>query len=1226
MEGITRKLVYVRRAGRWLLVGQRLSQVVLLLAAAALVLAPADYLLRLPGAIRLGLGVALVAAVAVWLVTRLVRAVRFRPGLSELALRVERLFPELAGRFASAVEFADKPERYADPRRTGLLAESSVQQMQSQVERLPMGKLLKPGRTIGWGSAALVAVLTLAIAGFAAPKHASIAAQRWLSPMNSPAWPKRTNVQDRVDRPVWALDSPVRMQARVDRGYDPDMRVTLKYRFTRPGQDPGPWQQTLMTAQREARAGDSGGRFERLIEPPAQLRAAASEASRQRVRLDYVIEAGDDSTDRQSLTLVPRPAVTAATARLTPPTYAKGLIDARTAAFHEQTGRVASTAALASTDVRLTITLNKPIPEPQAAANLMPGLSALPARLVKAELTSGSGETGPAASEAAEGASGRNQSTAARPNVGEMGDEAGESPSTGDTKAPRKAADRFVIAFPLTKSVTSELALSDRHGIEANNDRRYRFEAKADKPPSVTLDKPAADREVLPEAVVPLAAQARDDVGMRWLRIAGELPEPASESEQTTATRRLSEAVGRRTTMETAGQIDLANHALEPGDQVTLLAKGRDVYELNGRQHDIVRSSERTLTIIDKPTLLGQIREAMGALRQQGIELRQRQGQLSQVQPRDAEPGQRSVSRKLENQKQQLEALEQRLKRNRVEEGDLKNQLDEARKLVQQARAASDQAGENLEEAARAEQQDKKQQAEQQEKEGRKQQAEVKQKLSELVSLLDQGQDAMALKLKLDKLTRTQQQLAGEARKLLPRTAGRSKADLPNELKNQLEELSKTQKELSEEAQKMVRQMQQTARSLNESKKIEDKAAAKTLSEAARIAQRQGLNQQMKKAAEQAKQNKLSRASGQQSRAARTMQQMQGAMDQQQQEKREMLRRRLRKLAQLIQQLIDAQQRQHQALTNQAKDQVAALAPSVNQLRRRTMAAEQHARRNDKTKPAARPIGEAVAAQGQAIKALRAGDKAPAGQAEQQAVKHLKTALQRIREAQQKARENERQKQREKLRQRYLKLAEKQRTLKDKTDPLAQVEALNRKQQATVRDIGTKQGELQKQVTSVGEKVEKTLVFERMHQQVDRALDRVTETLNEGSANEPTVADQRFVARMLESMAEALKQPERDQDFARKPRQGGGGRGGGGGQQQSPVPPYAELKLLKAGQQAVFERTQELAEASEQGSKPAKAQLRELSGRQQDLAELGKTLIQRMQRQQGRGQPKRKAQ
>jgi len=1186
MEGITRKLIYVRRVARWLLLSQRVFQVGLMLCLAALILGPVDYMLRLPVAVRTVIGLALLVALVVWLGTRLIRAARFRPTLSELALRVERLFPELAGRFASAVEFSDRPERYAEPRRTGRLAEASVTDVRTQVERLAVRRLIHPGRALGWGSAAVVGVLGLTAIGFTAPQHARIAAQRWLTPMSSPAWPKRTDVVDTVERKVWALDSPIRMRARVARGFHEDMRVTLRYRFKRAGEPPGPWQQAVMTPQRDDDQRGSRLRFESLVEPSPQLRATSADQADMAATLEYTMQAGDDQTRPRTLKLVPRPEVQKAVAHLTPPDYAKGLIDARQTALHAQTGRVASVSALSATRVRLVLSLNKPIPVPDSPSALLPGLAKQAAQSVRFVTAQDSGEG------------------------------VAENVTDGDAASDAAAAtrDRLVIAFPLKRTLTSQLELIDRHGIRGDGQRDYRFEATEDEVPAISLTEPSVDQQVLAKATVSVAARARDDVGVRWLRLRAAMPEPDSESDQTRSIHELSESAGRQAVMREALALDLSRYELAPGDQVTLTAQARDVYAMNGQRHEPVTSSPRTLTIIDESTLLSQVRDALNTLRQQSVKLKQRQDELTQTSPRAAGSGQRNVTRKLDNQRAQLDSLEARLKRNRIDEPSLDEQLGEGRQLLEQAKRSSQRARQSLSEAQAAKSDDKPKQADQREQQGRQAQKQVSEKLGDLASLLDRGQDAMALKLELEKMTQQQQALAGDTRELLPRTVGRSKDELPDALKQRLQELAKKQRALSEQTQQMVRQMQQTARSLDKSDKVDDKAAAKTMAEAAAIAQRQGLAERMEQASKQAEDNKLSRAGQQQGGAMQTLRQMQGALDQQQQERREMLRRRLQKLAQLLQQLIDTQQRQRQALDKRAAEAVAALAPAANQLRRRTMAAQTHAERNKQTQPAAAPLGEAVAAQGNAVEALRAKNKPPADQAEKQALKHLKTALQRIREAQRQAQQTKQQQKRDKLRQQYQKLAERQRQLRQKTEPLAELEAPNRQQQAKLGDIAETEQQLRKEIEKLRGRVEQTIVFRRMHRQVDQSLGRVIDRLKKGRASEPTVADQRFVTQMLESMAEALKQPERDQEFAQRRGGGGAGGGGSGSGQGSMVPPYAELKLLRAGQAAIHARTQQLAEARDAGSSAAAAQLRELSGRQQALAELGQTLIRRMQR------------
>ena len=113
MRNVTRQLERVRRHGRMLLIGRRLAQWVAAVACLAVVCGLVDYALRLPPWPRLVIAVAVVTVALGWLVTRVAEAARFSPPLSVLALRAERMYPQLVGVLASGVEFATRraPER-----------------------------------------------------------------------------------------------------------------------------------------------------------------------------------------------------------------------------------------------------------------------------------------------------------------------------------------------------------------------------------------------------------------------------------------------------------------------------------------------------------------------------------------------------------------------------------------------------------------------------------------------------------------------------------------------------------------------------------------------------------------------------------------------------------------------------------------------------------------------------------------------------------------------------------------------------------------------------------------------------------------------------------------------------------------------------------------------------------------------------------------------------------
>ena len=101
MQEAARELERIARTARRLLLSQRLALFLAVALGVAVLLGVMDYLLRLPGALRLLILLLLAAAAGWWWVTRWSRWQTFRPTMSDLALRAERLYPALAHTFAT---------------------------------------------------------------------------------------------------------------------------------------------------------------------------------------------------------------------------------------------------------------------------------------------------------------------------------------------------------------------------------------------------------------------------------------------------------------------------------------------------------------------------------------------------------------------------------------------------------------------------------------------------------------------------------------------------------------------------------------------------------------------------------------------------------------------------------------------------------------------------------------------------------------------------------------------------------------------------------------------------------------------------------------------------------------------------------------------------------------------------------------------------------------------
>src|SRR6185312_5122005 len=141
-------------------------------------------------------------AVLVWAVYRChqtVRRARFRD--LDVALRIERRFPELQDRLASAWQFLR--ERADDPEAgSAELRRAVIGQTVAEVEGLDLSKALEPAPARrALVAAATIACLTLAVAALH-PNSTRIALSRLFNPFNNTAWPQvhHLAVKDPVHR------------------------------------------------------------------------------------------------------------------------------------------------------------------------------------------------------------------------------------------------------------------------------------------------------------------------------------------------------------------------------------------------------------------------------------------------------------------------------------------------------------------------------------------------------------------------------------------------------------------------------------------------------------------------------------------------------------------------------------------------------------------------------------------------------------------------------------------------------------------------------------------------------------------------------------------------------------------------------------------------------------------------------------------------------------------
>ncbi|MEM6853499.1 MAG: hypothetical protein AAF593_03735 [Planctomycetota bacterium] len=1194
MQNIARQLEQVRRKGRVLLVAQRLAQAVAVVLPVLVGLGLVDFGLRLPGWLRGVIALGLLGLGLSWLVKRLAAAWRFGPSLSALALRVEAMVPRLSGLLTSSLEFGLSPEKYASPASTAAMAEATVQRAERELAGVEVGQLINLEPTRKRAMWLIGAVVVVGVLAGSMPTHSAIAASRWLMPWSDTAWPKRTQVAAHALPPAAAIDSPVEFSASVGRGFKPGMRVWLNLESVdahgQPTGDVVP-QRLLMTEQlagatpdeADESAGDEQGEFKLQWRPPADLSRQVSAGDADSAKLRYWFEAGDDRTETQAITLVARPALQRLIAEVQPPDYALGLAAPQTVALHEQSQRVAGATMLTGARVQLTLGLNKPLPaEVFAAEDLVPGLVSLP-----------------------------------------------------DLVIDRPDARTVELSFTLLESVQTLIVLTDAYGLTQASERVVRFQALEDRQPTATILEPSADTSVLASAVLPVAAQASDDVGIRSLVIEAEHPRRATVQDavdETLPTQRmaLADRVDRSAQLNAEATLDLGTLPLRVGDVVTLHASAQDVFELNGLVHDPAVATPRRLNIIDANTLIEQVRADLAGVRQQAQRLERQQEQLrkrlAEDDPNRLQAEQARVTRAVESQRLQLSRVQDRLRLNRLSDETLNELIRQADALAERAESASEQAEQDLQEAAGTGDENEAEgtSAEDQARAAAgEQQDQARENLEDLAKLLDQGRDALGLKLELGRLKTEQEALAQDTRELLPRTAGRPMEQLSEDLQSALRELAERQEALAEQAEDAVERLQSSAESLaQQGESDQDRAAAQALAEAAAVAQRQGLNEQMQQSQEGLEQNQLSQAGSSQMQSLDTLDQMMQQLGEQDERRQELLRRRLLELADQLRRLIEGQTLANAAVdalpADVAAADLAALAPDQSNLWVRTIAVQTEAEAEEATADVAAIVGQAVEAQAAAIGGLRGGSRDDAQAGQRVALERLEEALAEVQEKQAEAQRDQTAEQRNELRQKYIELAGRQNELRDETSALLDVVPLTRRTRAELRGLSAAQQEVRDAAAELGEEVGDTIVFQKTHEMIDTASGAATASLSRGEDDGRLLRQQGKTAALLESMAEALDEsggppPEFEESQA-------GSGGGGGGEPPPLVPPAAELKLLRGVQQSVYDETRVLAEAVRTAEPTAEQSrlLNDLSDEQRVLSTVGQRLVEQMQASQQR--------
>ena len=1175
----------VRLAGRAraLRITGAVAALVVLFFASVMGVAAVDAVVRVPGVVR-GIMLAVIAGFMFVDMRKVVLpAFRFRPQPVDIALRIERMRPELQGKLASAVEF-----ELSGAARGSALAARAIRDAEDRSSGASLGKVIR-WKPMGTRFAAALLCVGSAI-GFAIvePDTASIAARRVLMPWSDAVWPARTALAGMiVDGSVAARGRPLALRARMTEGEAERERVRAEYRVTRDGVV-GDWIEVGLARQ-------PSGEFERFVDADGE-------------RIEVRFMTSDATTEIATVRLVAPPAIASAQARIEPPAYAARAVQLRVEDLGDCSGSrgILRDPILAGSqiafDLRMTRALafdpaHSPLKQ-VSSSGTEPGATTMPVAIVVDE---------------ADGAHWTVSCTAV---------EATRLALTLIDSDGIAGENEIVLAFDTIADRPPSATI-----VEPVQDESVVVDAR------IAMRADARDDIGLAKAGIEIATRiGKDSVESMVFEEPAQVMAGANGEE------------GSATEASVERMLDIAKLKLSAGDSIVLRAYAQDAFEGGTVQpaHERVRSAPRILRIVGDDEFERQIRGVFAGVRRDAMRVDERQAKARDAVERD--PSERGLAELqaavTEGAARMREATEQaiaRLEKNDRANGVLSELAEQARELTAAAESRSAEASGAVERAREQkvaaesktgqEQATAKDAATAAAKSAAELQDAVRAELEDLVALLDRDEDSWLAKRRLDALANKIRQSARETDQAARRSNGEGREELSPDARAEIDALADKQQQEATEAEQVVQELKERSQALKEA----DPQQSRALEEAAKAAEDGKVREELEQAAKDSSQNRLAQSKQAQDRAASALQKAAEALNEDRKVHAEELARQLESLADSIRRLIkDAENvRDEVAAAGDGNDadadaqrERAALGAGKLSQNTRGVASDARATGREAAR-VARTLDGAAGSLAKVAGNLRGDpfDRNDTTLAVDSALKSLNDALVDAEQAADRAEERAEEEKREELLVKYRDFLERQAALRGSVEKIVPADAavLGRRELIESRRLGTAQEELRLAIAELRAKeedVQGSDALVEMHDAIDAALTDAKASLSGGRPAEAMPGEDDAVA-ALSAIVVALDEndaPKNDEDkFGEQEADQGGDSGGSGGQSGGAVPPAAEIKLLRAMQDSLAKRTRLFAErASELDVTTRSQRLAEIAVRQQRIVELGSKIAEKI--------------
>ncbi|MEE2906525.1 MAG: hypothetical protein VX527_01705 [Planctomycetota bacterium] len=1189
------------RRARRLLVSRRLSVLIAIWVVVVLAMIAIDWMARFSNGARITAFIILIAGTVLAITLWLLPTISFRPSRGRLALQLERLEPDLKGRLASGIEFESSGLTKTSP-----LAAASVAETRRRLHGVSVGSMINPNPA--WRALVVLVIIILGCLTWIVlkPEPAQLGFTRVLTPWSSAQWPPRTAVASRMhqivpDHRVHGRGLPLLLRAENLTPNRTNDPIEATYRFIEDGQ-PSAWTVVMLTHQRD-------GVHERLIPTSGEA-------------IEVSFMTSDAETETERILLMPLPKIEDMSLTVEPPEHAKPWKEARLVESSPGSNGLnfIRPPVLEGSRLQLDVKLNRSITIPREAT----------ARSQWLDRTFGLTEL--------------------------------------DTKPVFIVDDEDRAHWSLTWEAKGSqrmlLSLEDEFGLESIEPTPIHIPVEQDHPPDVVLLEPEQDLDVLPTAVIPLVAEAVDNLPLRTIgitvirgdddRIAGDELEASSE----------------RSRIESP--LDLASSGAKEGDVLRVRGVASDRWRDDAGEYRQSESRIRTLRVVSEPEFLSQLRDQLALLEQRAMDLENAQRDLqdryqeiaqaeadassseatfSEADPTEGseenaaqqsaeelasnqrarqsmERRQADISRRIGDQRLQTTSIRDWLQANSLSDEQIETVLDqveealadgeessaEAMRAMESSREAMAEAGSQENSGENSGENSASRSEDEQARVALESQQEVREALQDVVAALAEDQESWLLSRKLDNIESRQQALRDQTRSLAQESRGQRLEELSSELQSEIEDAAREQESLVDAVSELAESMKAQAEAMQEM----DPAGAMAMERAAEMAEEQQLESMMSEAADDIEDGRLEMAGGSQQQAMEALEAMQAAMSPNQQDRIADLLRRLTDLKQTIQQLITAQASELAQLDDaiEASD-YEGRDTSLITIRNHTLAVSDEARsRSESERGISRRLERAGDSQADAISVLRTSpiEGSLARDHELVALQQLEAALEQLMQMEEQAKQDLMEADRESLAQAYRELGQMQVDIQVRTTPLVDADLSSRRVRHEARRLSVEQatiGDGARLLREDNADIDTRPIFVLMHERVETASDDTTATLSDAQLESQVIRTQARIARDLMAMADSLEDDSPEEEDFERGSQAGGGGGGGGQEEDGVLPPIAELRLLRTLQVDVLEATRLL--DRDHGFDPAvrSDEMERLSKLQADLARLGQEMFDR---------------